>query len=443
MIKYQRLSIRTHEAKALLLLPILKRTLSRSCSGNFVTHVRGLVSLFLIASAPLAASGPGYIIPGDPRNGYESTDYQSRSAALNMSQGVPADLFERTLNPPLGLPPLRHPADPARIDLGRRLFFDRRLSPNDTLSCGMCHVPEQAFTQTELSTPVGINGRSTRRNAPALYNVIYRNILFHDARETSLVAQIWAPLLSPDEMGNVSRASVLGRLAQIEEYTEAFRVTFAEGLTENTLGLALAAYQSALLAADSPFDHWYYGGDSAALSHSAKRGFQLFLKHDCSRCHLIARSGALFTDDDVHRTGAGYRRAMGETSTTSLLQVAPGVVLTVEPVSVHRADDYGHEEVTGRPEHRWAYRTPSLRNVAVTAPYMHDGSFATLEAVIEFYNSGGGTDPEKDPLIRPLSMSGVDSSDLLRFLEALTSPDLDRLASDARISPIGERGSPD
>lgn len=429
----------SHESKA----PTRHRVPVRVCSGKFVTHTLLLVCQFLIGSAPSADSNPGPIIPGDPRDGYESVDYQSRSAALNLARGTPADLLERMMNPPLGLPPLHRPADPAQIDLGRRLFFDRRLSANDTLSCGMCHVPEQAFTQTELSTPVGINGRSTRRNAPALYNVAYRKILFHDARERSLVAQIWAPLLSEDEMGNTSRERVLNRLALIDEYTAAFTATFAQGLTENTLGLALAAYQSALLAADSPFDRWYYGGESEAISPSAKRGFRLFLKHDCARCHLFERSGALFTDDDVHRTGVGYRRAMGDTSTTSLLQVAPGVTLTVEPITVHRAMDNGHEEVTGRREDRWAYRTPSLRNVTQTAPYMHDGSFATLEAVIDFYRSGGGADPEKDPLIRPLSMSSVDSHDLLSFLEALTSRDLDRLANDARSSPIGERGSPD
>lgn len=409
-------------------------------SVNFFTHLPAYLCLLLIGSSLLADGRSGSLTPGDPRDGYESSDYRSRSAALTPIQGERADLLARTANPPLGLPDLQRPLDPAHIDLGRRLFFDRRLSANDTLSCGMCHVPEQAFTQTELSTPVGINGRSVRRNAPALYNLAYRRILFHDARERSLVEQIWAPLLSPDEMGNASRAEVLDRLARIDEYAEAFRAGFAEGLTEHTLGIALAAYQSALLAADSPFDRWYYGGDTDALSPSAKRGFQLFLKHDCARCHLFERRGALFTDDDVHRTGVGYRRATGSTSTTTQLQVAPGLVISVDPFTVRRPEDNGHEEVTGRVEDRWAYRTPSLRNVAATAPYMHDGSIATLEAVLDFYDSGGGADPGADPLIRPLSLSGVDSTDLLAFLEALTSPDLDRLAQDARFSPIGERG---
>ena len=350
-----------------------------------------------------------------------------------------ADLAALAANPPLGLPPLADPPTSARIDLGRRLFFDRRLSANDTLSCGMCHVPEQAFTQHELATPVGINGRNVRRNAPALFNVAYRQVLFHDARETDLAKQIWEPLLAANEMGNLTRVDVIRRLEREPMYVTAFEAVFDDGLTEATLGIALAAYQRALLSADSEFDRWFYGGDNHAVSDAAKRGFQLFIRSDCAQCHRLDRASAQFTDDDVHRTGIGYLRMQRTAAPITRLQVAPGVVIDIDPVSVTALPDDGHAEISGRAADRWAYRTPSLRNIAMTAPYMHDGSLVDLAAVIDFYASGGGSDPDKDPLIRRLEFDHQDRQDLIAFLKSLTGANLDALAADARTAPIGER----
>ena len=376
---------------------------------------------------------------GDPRSGYDSAAYVTRSRSLADLQGASAGLSDLVARPPLGLPPLPDPPAAALIDLGRRLFFDRRLSANDTLSCGMCHVPEQAFTQQELATPVGINGRSVRRNAPALFNVAYRRVLFHDARETDLAAQIWGPLLAADEMGNHSRAAVIDRLRKDPHYAADFADSFQAGLTERTLGLALAAYQRALLSADAPFDRWFYGGDSSAMSESAKRGFHLFVGNDCAGCHLFNRTSALFTDDDIHRTGTGFQRDARNSTPTTRVQVAPGVMLDIEPFAVAAAVDDGHAEISGRPADRWSYRTPSLRNVALTGPYFHDGSMASLDEVIEFYVSGGGADPDKDPLIRPLDLDSREREDLVSFLRALTGSNVEALAADARLAPIGER----
>lgn len=376
---------------------------------------------------------------GDSREGYESLSYQSRSSAIQNLVGIRANLAERAASPPLGLPGLADPPSAALLDLGRRLFFDRRLSANATLSCAMCHVPEQAFTQNEIKTPVGIEGRFVRRNAPALYNVGYRHLLFHDGRESDLTEQIWAPLLAANEMGNTDRTAVLTTIADDADYVLAFDVLFDEGLNEHTLGLALAGYQRALVSADSPFDRWFYGGDSTALEPAAKRGFLLFADKQCLSCHQLTHSHAHFTDDRLHRTGVGYRSQRVAQQPLASVQIAPGIVvpLSIEVMPPWEVDE-GLKEITGREADRWRYRTPSLRNVAITAPYMHDGSLATLAEVIDFYDRGGGADPGKDPLLVPLNLTPSQRRDLEAFLGALTGSDVELLAADARSTAIGD-----
>ena len=185
---------------------------------------------------------------GDERGGYENIEYVTDSRRIGALGGKSARLHSLAANPPVGLPPLaaEQPVTAAGIELGRRLFFDRRLSFNDTLSCAMCHVPEQGFTQNELATPVGIEGRSVKRNAPALYNVAYREALFFDGREENLEQQIWSPLLAANEMGNPSVGTVLRRLRATGEYAAAFQSLYGEGITMGTLGRALADYQRAM-----------------------------------------------------------------------------------------------------------------------------------------------------------------------------------------------------
>lgn len=325
----------------------------------------------------------------------------------------------------------------AGIELGRRLFFDRRLSFNDTLSCANCHVPEQGFTQNELRTPVGIEGRSARRNAPALYNVAYREALFFDGREENLEQQIWSPLLAANEMGNPSVGTVLRRLRELGDYDAEFQALYGEGIGMETLGRALAEYQRALLSANSPFDRWFFAGEADALPESAKRGFALFLEAGCSGCHQIQDGHAHFTDDDFHNTGLGFHRAM---EPGRRVQLAPGVFVDREDdIPVPRLSDLGRYEATGRPQDRWKFRTPSLRNVAVTAPYMHDGSLSTLAAVIDFYDAGGVPNEGLDPRIRALDLTPEQKQDLIAFLESLNGSNLDALAADARLAPIGDR----
>lgn len=386
--------------------------------------------------------------PGDFKGGYETADYVTRSQSLRGRGGSPADLLALARSPPLGLPALPVPADnpltASGVELGRQLFFDRRLSLNDTLSCAMCHIPEQGFTSNEMATAVGIEGRTVRRNAPTLLNVAYLNRLFHDGRETRLEQQAWAPLLAANEMGNPAIGSLLEKIRGLKDYQGRFEAVYGRGPTMETLGMALASYQRTLLAADSPFDRWYFGGQADALSDAAKRGFELFRgKAGCVACHSVDADHALFTDQQMHNTGVGYPLARGGPGATTRVQVAPGAYLEVDRaiiarVAEPRPSDLGLYEVTQNPADRWRYRTPTLRNLTLTAPYMHDGSLATLAEVIEHYDRGGVPNPELSPLLRPLGLSPQEKADLLELLRGLTGSGVDLLVSDAFAATIGD-----
>jgi cytochrome c peroxidase len=373
----------------------------------------------------------------DVRTGYDSPEFRTRSQAVEMREGERLPLARLAQRPPLGLPPLSQRFTAAEVDLGRQLFFDRRLSVNATLSCAMCHIPEQGFTQNEIATPVGNEGRGVRRNAPALYNVGYVQNLFLDGRERSLVEQIWSPLLAGNEMANHSRRDVLLRLRGIDDYARRFQQVFGEGVTEVNLGEALAAYQSALLSGASPFDHWYFGG-ADVLPEPARRGFEIFQSRGCNSCHTLDAEYALFTDGNFHNTGTGFLRDR-RAAQPRRVQLAPGVFVTPTiEVETETFTDHGRLEVTGEAVDKWRYRTPTLRNVALTAPYMHDGSLATLRDVVAFYDAGGGGDPQQDPRIRPLGLSVEEQDALVAFLSSLTGDNVHALAADARSVQIGD-----
>jgi cytochrome c peroxidase len=390
--------------------------------------------------------------PGDAREGYESAGYKTKAQSLEHRRGRPADLSAYLDEPPLGLPPVPSPEDnpitTEKIELGRLLFFDRRLSHNNTFSCAMCHVPEQGFTSNELATAVGIEGRTVRRNSPTIYNVAYLDRLFHDGRETRLEQQVWGPLLARNEMGNPSVGQVIEQIRAIPEYRERFDRAFnGKPVSMETVGMALSSYERVLVSANSDFDRWYYGAEPEAMSAEQQAGFGLFTgKANCSGCHQLTRESALFTDGLMHNTGIGYQRSMSGTPDETRVQIAPGETITVRGDVVAEAsepppNDLGLYEITENPSDRWKYRTPTLRNVTLTAPYMHDGSISTLEAVIAFYNSGGVPNELLDPLLRPLNLSEEESGQLLAFLSALTGDNVDTLVADAFAVPVGNTGS--
>jgi cytochrome c peroxidase len=391
--------------------------------------------------------------PGDYKQGYAGPDYQTNAQSLQSRRGVRADLMANMDPPPLGLPsvPVRvdNPITPAKIELGRLLFFDRRLSHNNTISCAMCHVPEQGFSSNEMATAVGIEGRTVRRNSPTIYNVAYLERLFHDGRETTLEQQVWGPLLAQNEMGNPSVGRVVDQVSAVPQYREMFARAFNDRqVSMETIGMALASYERALVSANSAFDRWYYGKNSEAMSEEQKAGFKLFSgKAGCSGCHQVNKQYALFSDNLLHNTGIGYQRSMAQKPQQASVLIAPGEQITIQSDSVAEssepvASDLGLYEITENPADRWKYRTPTLRNIALTAPYMHDGSISTLAEIIEFYNQGGIGNELRDPLVRPLNLSKEEASQLLAFLNALTGDNVDKLVSDAFTIPIGNTISP-
>lgn len=330
---------------------------------------------------------------------------------------------------PLGLPPLEAHQRPVKnqVELGRKLFFDRRLAFNNTNSCAMCHIESQGLTSNQSATAIGMEGRSLNRNAPALYNVAYEKTLFHDGRETDLAQQAWAPLLSPLEMANPSIGNVVDRIRGFDDYKGLFEAAFGEhGVSMETIGTALASYQRTLLAGNSRFDQWRYGNKADALTDREKHGFEIFTgKGNCSTCHTVGEKSALFTDGNFYVTGIGYRTAIGAGARVSKVQLAPGEFVEVkhEDMTSYSApvlNDIGRFAITLDAKDRWAYKTPGLRNVELTFPYMHDGSLSTLEDVVEFYDKGG-FEHDAERVLHPLGLTQKEKSDLVAFLKSLTT----------------------
>lgn len=397
--------------------------------------------------SPLLAQGALYRA-GDDKQDYESAAYQTHSVALIERKGQALDLLSIAQRPPLGLPALPIPQDnplsAEKIALGRKLFFDRRLSLNNTFSCAMCHIPEQGFSSNEMATSVGIEGRSVRRNAPTLYNIAYAEKLFHDGRESTLEQQVWGPLLAFNEMANPAVGQVIAKINGLADYQNLFENAFNRSATMETVGMALASYERTLISGDSAFDRWNYGKQEHALNAAAQRGFALFTgKAQCNQCHKIQNDHALFMDNQLHDTGIGYRQSMTKPPESRKVQVAPGVYMDVKQevlnaVGERKTNDLGQYEITQNPADRWKYKTPSLRNISLTAPYMHDGSLATLAEVLKFYNQGGIAHDNLDPLIKPLGLTNQELADLQAFLQSLTGSNVAGLVSDAFAAPVGD-----
>ena len=388
--------------------------------------------------------------PGDVKTGYDSKTYETRSISVLKRKGAPADLMRVLQSPPRGLPPVPVPKDnpmtQKKVLLGRKLFFDRRLSLNETMSCAMCHVPEQGFTNNEMATAVGIEGRTVRRNAPTIYNVAYFSHIFHDGRETRLEYQVWQPMLNLNEMANPGFGYVVGKIRSFSDYKGLLESAFeGRGPGIETIGMAIASYERTIVSGNSAFDRWYFDNDESALSASAQRGFGLFTgKAGCMACHVIHKDYALFTDDAFHNTGLGWRFSVGDGQAEVPVQIAPGVKIMVpkkviDSVGKPPPSDLGRYEVTQDPADRWRYKTPTLRNVALTAPYMHNGVFGTLKDVVSFYNKGGIPNPGLDPSIRPLGLTDDEMADIVAFLQSLTGDNVETLVRDAFAAPIGDR----
>ncbi len=389
-----------------------------------------------------------FYAPGDNKSNYQQIDYVTQSIALPDRIGHSVNLLKTVNTPPLGLPtistPNNNPLTKDKISLGQKLFYDRRLSFNNTFSCAMCHVPEQGFTSNEMATAIGIEGRTVRRNSPTLFNVAFAQSLFHDSRESTLEQQVWSPLLAHNEMANPSIGYVIDKINNSIDYKELFKKAFGKEADMETIGMAIASYERTLNSANSAFDQWFYKKDQQALDVMEKRGFQLFTgKAKCSSCHTISKNNALFTDHNNHNTGIGYNAAMSKPNKTQLVQIAPGIYTEVSEnliskISETKANDLGRYEITQEPQDLWKYKTPTLRNIELTAPYMHNGTFETLKQVVEFYNRGGIVNENLDPLIKPLNLNESEITDLTAFLKSLTGDNVNELVADAFSSAIGD-----
>ena len=322
----------------------------------------------------------------------------------------------------LGLPTLAS-ADQASLtrqaELGKRLFFDTRLSGNGSVSCGTCHQPGKAFTDGK---PVaeGIHGQKGARNTPTILNSVFLTSFFWDGRRTSLVAQAQDPFVNPVEHGLTSHDELLQIVRQDLTYRQAFRALSEQELpiTLEQVAQALSAYVSSLRAGNSAFDRYYYGGDRSALTGETISGLELFRgRAGCVTCHQIQHEWALFTDGQFHRLGVGMSRI-----DSSLAELTSRAV----ELSVHGLDhrvlgnrdmaELGRFLVTHDPKDIGKFKTPSLRNAALTAPYMHDGSVPTLEEAVDrelYYRSFESG--------RPLLLSPREKATLVEFLNALTS----------------------
>jgi cytochrome c peroxidase len=302
---------------------------------------------------------------------------------------------------PLGLPPVPIPPDnpptTETIALGRKLFYDTTLSKDKSVSCASCHNPNLAFTDGRTLAR-GVGGMIGIRNAPTLLNAAYSPLQFWDGRAKSLEVQSAAPMEDPVEMNQKHEVAV-SKIGKDPVYQAEFAQAFGPGtVTLEKIQKSLASFERTLLSGNSPFDQYHYGGNKQALSPAAVHGLALFedpQKGNCVVCHSINKNYALFTDGKFHNTGAGVN---GAGDFTDLGRFKPTKIETT----------------------KGEFKTPTLRNVALSGPYMHDGSLKTLQDVVDFYAGGGNSNPYLDKEIKPLKLSAQDRADLVKFLEALT-----------------------
>ena len=313
------------------------------------------------------------------------------------------------------------------VVLGKRLFFDQHLSRDGTVSCATCHDPEKAFADG-LVVVEGVNGRRGARNTPTVLNAALMTSQFWDGRSRTLEEQAKEPFVNPDEHGLGSHGEVMEIINQLPEYQPLFESAFGADMTLMTIdhvAEAIAAYERTLVAANSPFDRFYFAQEDQALSPAAKAGWQLFNgRAGCSQCHSISEKSALFSDNEFHVSGVGLasiQTQLGELTKKVYAQKNNVTQHVLSQTEARAVSELGRFNVTLNPKDIGKFKTPSLRNVALTAPYMHDGSVETLEEVIEIelYSHSEG---DRSLII----LTPQEKAYLVEFLKSLTSEVLPR-----------------
>jgi cytochrome c peroxidase len=301
---------------------------------------------------------------------------------------------------------------PEKIELGKLLFFDARLSADGSLACVSCHLPEQGWTTNTPLSPAYPTSME-RRNSQTLINVAYNTALLWDGRAATLEKQALGPIQNPLHM-NQNLDQLVEKLKAAPDYVERFQNVFGTSVTPDGLGKALAAFERTLITRNAPFDR-YMEGDQQAMSESARRGMELFKgKARCILCH----HGSNFTDNQFHNLGVPHAPLLAH----PLVQASLRFDAKRMNIQAYQqvTEDWGRYLVTKEEKDKGAFKTPTLRNVTQRDPYMHNGVFQSLEEIIDFYNRGGGAVPQKSPLIQPLGLTAQEKRDLLTFLHALT-----------------------
>jgi cytochrome c peroxidase len=290
--------------------------------------------------------------------------------------------------PPLGLKPVPVPADnpltKEKVELGKQLYFDPRLSCDETVSCASCHDPKKGWSNGE-AVATGVRSQKGGRSAPTIINAAYSDLQFWDGRADQLEGQALGPIQNPIEMDHKIEDCVI-KLNKIEGYRQQFRKVFNSDVTPENIAKAISAFERTILSGDAPYDR-FKNGDKSALSAEAQRGMKLFFgKAQCSACH----TGHSFSDFSFHNIGIGMEKDK---------------------------PDLGRFEVSKQIGDKGAFKTPTLREIARTGPYMHDGRFATLEEVVDYYDKGGFANPQLDEGIFPLKLTAQEKADLVTFLK--------------------------
>jgi len=280
----------------------------------------------------------------------------------------------------------------AKVDLGKQLYFDGRLSKNNAISCAFCHLPTMGFADPK-PVSIGVGGKKGGRNSPTVYNTAFNPVQFWDGRVSSLEEQALGPIQNPVEMAE-THEFVSIKIRKIKGYQDQFQKVFGTSVNLQNIAEALAAYERTVISTNSSFDK-YVLGDKTSMNDSAVKGMALFKgKGRCILCH----NGPNFTDNQFHNLGVP--------------QVGP------------QKEDLGRYDVTRLEKDRRAFKTPTLRSIDETAPYMHDGAFQTLEEVIDFLDKGGGDDANKSTLMKPLNLTKKEKGELLAFLQALKGEEI-------------------
>jgi cytochrome c peroxidase len=341
--------------------------------------------------------------------------------------GFPVALTQKVI-------PQDNPQTPEKIALGQKLFFDGRLSADNTVACATCHDPARAFTDGR-PVSIGIHGRAGQRNAPTILNALYNKTQFWDGRAKTLEEQASFPIINSFEMGQPTLDAAVTKLGGIEEYKQAFQKVFGRPLNGPDLLRAIAAYERTLISFNSPFDH-FIAGDQNAINESAKRGWELFnTKARCNKCHALTetqRDVTNFTDFDFHNIGIGIlRHDVVPLARKAEQEIASGHLEAVDRAAIQTdMSVLGRFLITRKEVDIAAFKTPIFRNILLTGPYFHDGSQETLWDVMDHYNKGDGLkDPWLDEDIQPLALTEAEIDDLVAFLVSLTSPEYKELGA--------------